>query len=278
MTIPIKIYADPSLRSAPREGLWQELAVPVEWVENVNPTTWQSEVHGRWITALEMDGIRATLRNIPRDILMLKHFDVVLFESGKWWPRSILAQTLRAAILRHSKGLDLRTWAWVSGVSPLARVALTSVFELGYRRARIVIAPGEREAAEELITEMAKFCFGFELIIQERADMTLQPNNGSLLINTVDLASDLDLQETLMYLNFLHRPGVIVDLFDPWGEAPLLREGVVSGFQILTGRVVQIEWEIVFLRHIGIDLKLTEVEYFERRMKDELRVHKEDAK
>lgn len=245
-----------------RRELWAEIGLPVEWCAED-----AANVDAVLMGGLESEKILLGLKNQPRDVVYVRHIDFLHREHGQVWPRSLLSQALRQIILRSSKGLDLRDWALVTGVSALSRAALVSVFEVGYRQARLVYGTEELEAAEKIKVDFEKYCFGFNIELQKRNELTLQPNNGSLLVNVEDLQQDADLLETLLYMNFIHRPGLVLDLSAKTELGTLLQEAALSKFEAVAGFHVQAEWDYLLLQSLKVKLKFTVDEYLKLWLK-----------
>lgn len=256
----VRLHAEPVAAAPAREQLWRELGLPVEFVADPDAADFLL-VDGR-----DSEQRLQQLKHIPREVLLTRHVDLVdRRDPRKPWPRSLLTDALKQSVFRRAKGLDQRAWSLVTGVSPLTRAAMVAIFEIGYRSLRLVHTPEEEDAARKIREDFAKFCFGFEVELQKRAELTLTPNNGSLLVNVEDLAADADLLQTLLYLNFLHRPGLVVDLSETKpGDSQLLKEAALSGFGTVSGIEVRSEWDLLLLRQIGIPCDLDVASYHER--------------
>lgn len=255
----VKLFERPGTESPLRREFWKELNLPVEWLDAES-----NQANGVLIDAENSEFVLTDLRHIPREVLLVRHVDFIERDGQKLWPRSLLTQSLRQIVLRRAKSLDLRAWGLVTGVSPAARAALVSVFDLGYRQVRLVHNEPEEEAAQVLKADFEKFCFGLHIELQRRGELTLQPNNGSILVNVCDLKADADLLQTLLYLNFIHRPGLIVDLSATEVEGALLKEGQISGFDTVAGFEAQAEWDYSLLHLLKIPVGLSVNEYHQR--------------
>lgn len=259
----IKVFEHEGAGSDTRRAMWADLKLPIEWIHSVEAGSTKDSVE--ILTGWDSEDYLLRLKNVPREVLLIRHLDVIDHTGGKVWPRSLLSLAIRQIVLRSSRGLDLRAWALVTGTSPLSRAALLSAFEVGYRMVRLVHADGEEAAAEKIRADFEKFCFGLKIQPQKRAELTLQPNNGALLINVEDLALDEDLLQTLLYLNFLHRPGLVLDFSSqPGSESALLREARLSDFETVSGFRVRTEWDFIFLQSLKLAPGLNAEEYHAR--------------
>lgn len=257
---PLRLYESPGTECELRRQFWRNLALPVEWVSR------REEAHHGILVAPDkpIEPIES-LKRMTRDILLLGYYDFLKIEDGILWPKAIAQRCLRPLILRRCPALDLRAWALVTGVQATSRLALESVFQLGFRQVRLVHGEGQNGEAQKIQTELQKFLFGFKITLQKRDDLTLQPNNGSILINVVDLTQDAPLRETLLYLNFLHRPGVILDLPFQAQDSDLISEARVSGFDAISGKEARGAWDYALLEELGLlpHLKLSAAAYAE---------------
>lgn len=264
-----RLFERPEIQSSLRRQFWAELQLPVEWAE-----TEQSPIDGVIVDPNQSSKELEHLRRIPRDILLLKYFDFLKFEDGVFWPRALALESLRQVILRRvPEGLDLRAWALVTGTAPLARAALGIIFHLGFRQARLIYDAPEEMNALQLKSDLEKYYFGLKISLQKTNELTLQPNNGSILINTVDLEANKEMLETLLYLNFLHRPGMIVDMPFHLQNGPLIEEGHESGFETVAGCEVQGEWDYQLLGGLGIQTGMT-ADVYQKKWAEFLAQHK----
>lgn len=250
----MKIFESPGSENPIREKLWRDLQLPIEFVKSAE----DAEIV--LTNGLDSEERLQNMRNIPREILLLRHVDVIdQRDPKKTWPRSLLTTALKHSVLRKKRSLDLRARALTTGVSPLTRAALLAIFEIGYRKASLVHTQDEAPAAEKIREDFSKFCFGLQIELQKRSELTLAPNNGTLLLNVDDLEKDEDLLQTLLYLNFLHRPGIVVDASVPKATPSLLlKEAALSEFGTVTEIEVHSEWDLLLLEHLqikpGVDL------------------------
>lgn len=255
-----KVHTAPGAESPTREALWAQEKFPVEFVQE-SATADFVLTNGR-----DSEERLQQMRNIPREVLLIRHVDLIdQRDPKKPWPRSLLTGAFKQSVFRRAKGLDLRAYALVTGTGPLTRAAMVAIFEIGYRKLRLIHTPEEAEAAAKIREDFAKFCFGFDIELQKRSELTLAPNNGSMIINVEDLSHDEDLLQTLLYLNFLHRPGLVVDHCENKpGESALLKEAALSEFGTVSGIEVRSEWDLLFLNLMGVPSGLDIVTYHQR--------------
>lgn len=245
---PLKVYESPGTEDAARAARWATEGLPLERVSE------RKEADLILTDGRNSEHELQSMKFIPREILMVRHVDLIdRRDPKKPWPRSLLTGAIKHAVLKTSRGLDQRGWAFTTGVSPVTRAAILAMFELGYRQVKLIHLPDEEPGALKIQEDCAKFCFGLTIEKKLRSELTLQANSGSLLVNVENLEADADLLQTLLYLNFLHRPGLVVDL-SPDGEASstLLKEADISGFGTVSHRAVALEWDREFREYLGL--------------------------
>ena len=103
-----------------------------------------------------------------------------------------------------------------------------------------------------------------QIDILKDTDLTLQPCDGSILINTIFSADEIQQVQNLTYLNFLKKGGVVVDLTES-GYPDLLTEAENINLTRISGSRLWAERDFDFLTSIfGGKLGLTETQYLEQ--------------
>ncbi|MGZ5279399.1 MAG: hypothetical protein ACXWC9_05630 [Pseudobdellovibrionaceae bacterium] len=82
----------------------------------------------------------------------------------------------------------------------------------------------------------------------------MQPNNGSLLLNTLQAESGGVVFEDLTYLNFLRKDGLVVDLPMNGQSNPLLEEAKHVGILQLSGGEIWGLRDFFFLQALAVSL------------------------
>lgn len=250
----IAIFEAGTARCGFRHKFWKENKWSVDFPElKDDPLT------SKMVTAIIVDPNESAqwmhkLNKFPQGLGRTEFVDSIWLEEGTFWPRSLYPEVLRDLIVRVGRTLDTRAWAYVAGVGPWARLAVMAAFDLGFRRLRVIT--NDTEGFNDLRIRIEKFCFGLEIQPLETADVTLQPNNGSLLINTADLQNDADMLQTLLYLNFIRRPGLIVDIPFNYQLSPLLQEGQHNKLDVISGVDIRGLYDFHVLNRLGIDTQL----------------------
>lgn len=258
----ISIFETETARCGFRHQFWRELNLSVEWKEIEGDPLAPREAGVILVDPADSTDWLHRIKRFPQDIQRIEFVDSVWLEAGTYWPRAFYARTLTTLMTRFAKTLDTKAWAYVAGVGPWARLAVLLAFDLGFSRVRLVCH--DPSAVQELIDKVGSFCFGIELEPLQTADLTLQPNNGSLLINCYDLLNDADMKQTLLYLNFIREPGLLVDLPFNFQAAPLIDEGKVVGYPTISSVQVRGLYDYYLLHRLGVDTGLPWPEYLNR--------------
>lgn len=172
----------------------------------------------------------------PSTMMFLKAADGVIFEQGKWWPRSSGYRGLQKVLGEVGRDLDLNSSILVVGSGAQARVACAAFSKLGFRR--FLITSRNDEHAEELVKQLERHFFNLEFKVVPQDQLVLLPGVSSAVINTTPYALDNDLLTELYYFNFLQSSGVVIDLNLQPLETPLIREAKVMGVNVVMGSEV----------------------------------------
>ncbi|PWU22551.1 MAG: hypothetical protein C5B49_00455 [Bdellovibrio sp.] len=251
----LRAFELPTARCGFRHQFWKDNHWDVNWVEGTPGNPFLEKFTDLIIVdPLESSEVLHQLKQNPQDVGRLHFVDSVWLESGRYWPRNFYEEVLRELIVRIGQRLDIAAVAYVAGTGPWARLAAVAAFELGYRRVSLI--SNDSPKSQQDIQRLSSFCFGLEIEILATAEMTLKPNNGSLLINTLDLQADRDMLETLLYLNFIHRPGLIVDIPFTFQLSALMQEGRGAGFDVVSGVDIRGLYDYLILRRLGVEVKL----------------------
>ncbi len=253
-TGPQAVFESGTARCGFRRQFWKENKWVLDWPEIEGDPLVVPQAKVIIIDPQESADWFHRTKKVTQDLQRVQFTDSVWFDHGKYWPKALYPAALHDLIVRIGKKLDTRAWAYVAGVGPWARLAVVAAFDLGYRKVRVI--SNEDEGFQDLASKIRKFCFGIEMELLKTSDVTLQPNNGSLLINTFDLSTDKDMLTTLLYLNFIRRPALIVDVPFNYQQSELLQEGQSAGFDVISGVDVRGLYDFLLLQKMGIETKL----------------------
>ena len=147
------------------------------------------------------------LRGVPRIIGELQCIDLLSRDAkANWWPDCFFRETLLQEIARAAPNLDTSASAYITGEGSLMRVGMSALVQMGYRRINLVLENPEN--FEFLSDVFKRLFFDTEITLMRNTDLTLQKNDGTILVNTVKLAEHAELRDDLTYLNFIFWCGI----------------------------------------------------------------------
>lgn len=229
-----KIYVSPMAECAHRKKFWSDNHWEVDWITgSPEEIIAQKQAQAILIDPLECPEWIERSKNVPMDIARFGFADSLWLQEGRYWPRALVHNLLRDFMVRVAKTLDISAWVYIVGEGPWAQMFVYLASDIGYRK--ICLVGENKEALEKIFQKTGRHCFGLETRILAPPDLTQEPNNGSLLVNTTDLSDKPTLLQTLLYLNFVHRPGLIMDVPFEAKLSALLGEARQTGFEIISG-------------------------------------------
>lgn len=171
--------------------------------------------------------------------------DLLVREKETLWPHNILAEVLQELVVEKAPKLDTQAFAYVTGVGPWARTVIAELIQMGY--SKLCWVADDVAVIQPAVAQMRDAFFGVQLYGLPSDDLTLQANNGSLLVNTISESENPEFVMDLAYFNFVKRGGLVVDLHLEPEEKSLLYEAGQVGIFTLNGSEVAIRWWNRFL-------------------------------
>ncbi len=159
--------------------------------------------------------------------------DGMVLRDSRWWPLCASYEVVCQRITSIGEGLDMKASAFISGTGCMARVGIASLFRAGYRKFRI-LATHEEEAAQMVKDISVKF-FGVDIEIVHPSKIVMLAGVSSIFFNTLLESEAPDLVTEISYLNFLKRPGAIIDTTLYSKPTVLLKEATDSSIPTLDG-------------------------------------------
>lgn len=256
---PPTVFESGAARCGFRRQFWKDNKWNIEWPEVAGDPLLAKQVSLLLVDPNESTDWLHRAKKSSQDLQRIEFTDSIWFENKVYWPKAIYPRALHDMIVRVGKKLDTREWAYVTGTGPWARLAVLTAFDLGYRKLRII--SNDSPGILDLATRIQKFCFGIEMEELRHEDVTLQPNNGSLLVNTIDLAVEKDLLSTLLYLNFVRKPALIVDVPFNYQPNPLLQECSQAGFDTISSVNLRGLYDFCLLEQLKVEIGVTWEQY-----------------
>jgi hypothetical protein len=254
-----------------RQQFWCEsLKLPIQWIDLTAELSLSApeilklkSVDGLLVDPeLSADLIAASSR-VPTEIVESGLVDSLVFDGRNLWIRCYLRESLRRSILGRAPRLDTHSLCYVTGSQALARMGASVAIQMGFRR--VAMISESSEDLEVFVERLRRVFFGIDLRILKETELTLQPNNGSLLINTIPADSGSLVFEDLTYLNFLQKQGLVVDLPFSARTNPLLEEARHTHVLELESSAVWGLRDYLFLQGIlGKEIQISETDYLSR--------------
>jgi hypothetical protein len=134
-------------------------------------------------------------------------------------------------LVQKAPGLSNQDVAYVTGCHGWARFASVMAIQFGFRR--ICLVCSDEVTRDKVAQELLRQYFQVEITGIPENELTLQPNNGSLLVNTQMHSENETLLEDLSYLNFLKAEGLVIDFDASSQEHNLLNEALNIGDKVV---------------------------------------------
>lgn len=210
---------------------------------------------------VENDSAQALIQAMevfPQKIRELRTFDCLLPDTaGQWWPHCYLKLALSERISLKAPHLDCTQIAYITGDGNNMKVAASIAVQFGFPIIFLVI--DESQSVEDTLAHLRRQYFGINFQTITSGDLTLQKNNGSLLINTARFDKSEEFIEDLSYLNFLLAGALVVDTNVLPLTNNLLSEALHVGLTTLGGAEVLGLADYLLLRDILDSVKVSRV-------------------
>lgn len=250
-----------------RKQFWLErLKLDLQWVDFTPEQLLQPEallkssaVDGVLMPPWHSDTFLGGSAKIPSEVREAGLVDSVVRQNGAMWIRCFLRESLHRLILEKAPKLDTHAIAYVTGSDPVAKLCITTAAQMGYQK--IVLISEKKEEAESIVQKLQKLFFSMQFTILGETELTLQPNNGSLLLNTLPVATGGVVFEDLTYLNFLKKEGLVVDIPLNGASNPLLEEAKHVEVRHLSGEEIWGLRDFLFLQTLSPKFVSSEEEY-----------------
>lgn len=184
-----------------------------------------------------------------KDAEQLGVVDSIFFEGNRYWPNVLYKKAFGDLVFAKVPSLNIKLRCYLAGDHALMEPAIFALSKLGYTD--FVWVTREPEVAQARIDKVKTMLLGLNLKTIDTSELTLQSNNGSLILNGVTDKDEVDLLDDLAYLNFLQPPGMIIDLncSQPveWGAS----EDQATGYPIGTARDLHRCYDSLVMKEIS---------------------------
>jgi hypothetical protein len=188
--------------------------------------------HVRWGDSIQIK-IAKTSKVQSSWTALLGLADGMVLRDGRWWPLCASYEILSQGIISIGEGLDIRASAFVTGAGAMARAGIAALFRMGFRKFRIVSANAPE--AENLKQELAVKFFGIDIELVPPEKIVMLGGVSSIVLNTLTELEAPELVTEISYLNFLKRPGALIDVSMSPKQTLLLKEAADSAIPTLDG-------------------------------------------
>ena len=199
------------------------------------------------------------LPQINREVREVKKIDSLFKVSAGWSELCLMREVLHEEIISRVPRLDNRAIAYLVGSGTTMRVGMSVLNQLGYQVVCLVV--DDESQVESSLIEMKRYFFNLDIRVMINSDLTLQPNNGSILLNTVRLEGREELITDLSYLNFIREGGLVVDTSLLPIEHQLLEESRNVGLSCISGVEIRAYCDWLFLKKVFGQVSLSKAEY-----------------
>lgn len=178
-----------------------------DWIQNANPF---GSLQLIFLSPQVSDWILEKYPQLPEGLREAGFADCLLLQERKIWPRPIFAEEMKKLAISRAPQLNTHQKAYIAAHGAFLKLAISLAVGLGFKK--IVILCADVEVASRELGDMQRILLGAEIVLMPEGDLTLQANDGSLLISDVNESTQKGLLNDLCYFNFLSRQGLVIDL------------------------------------------------------------------
>lgn len=181
--------------------------------------------------------------------------DCLIYEDGRWWPRSSIYNGLLQVFAGVGEKLDLNSSALIVGAGAMARTIVAVLFREGFKSFGITAIDEERGL--KLIADLKKVYFGADIEFIPKEELILLPGLYGFIANTTPAIKENELLSELSYFNFFIPQGVALDFFMGESETDFLKEAHEIGATTIAGYELAAAADQVWVKWgLGIDLDI----------------------
>ncbi|MBX3022106.1 MAG: hypothetical protein KF799_10570 [Bdellovibrionales bacterium] len=235
-----------SIATANEDARWNLLSERMKKQGIANeyvPWTGATDTFHDIATLKEFDHVRLSSRIGPRVLQSLKVqstwttmlgvIDGMVKNEHGWWPLCALYESFGQTLIRIGQQLDQRGNVFVAGAGGAARTAIIAFFKAGFRN--FLLTNFVDSEADEMINDIRSKFFGLNIQWVPMDQIVLLPGETSVLVNCTPSVEENPLLIELSYLNFLKRPGFLVDISRSKKPSILVTEADDAGVNLITG-------------------------------------------
>ena len=179
----------------------------------------------------------------------IKAADAVVKANGTWWLRANAVDGFFRILNQVGEKLDLESHVLVVGVGAAARVAVTSLFMLGFKN--FSISNIDVGKATEAVKDLQKSHMGAHFKIVAKDRLISLPGLYGVLVNTTPLVAENPMLAELYYFNFFKTGGVAIDFSISPIETPLLRAAKDVGALCIYGYQISAITDMIWAEQVA---------------------------
>lgn len=217
---------------------WRSLNLNAEFISGDWKTLSEiQDLDGIFVDPVFCESLLTQLRQMTREIKAIGYFDFLEKTKLGLSPVSLLRQYGTEMIRSGVVSLDTRKIAYITGSNAWSRIFAILAAQLGFKKVIFVVKSLEEN--HQLLVDLSAISFGIEFSSMLESELTLQPNNASLLINTIAEQEAPALISDLSYLNYLSLSGLVIDIHESNLKSLLIEETRNSKITLIDGLAVQ---------------------------------------
>jgi shikimate 5-dehydrogenase len=166
-------------------------------------------------------------------ITLLGVVDGMVKRGNEWWPLCALYESFGKILFDLGAGLDMRGNALIAGAGGTARVAIAALFKAGFRD--FLLTNFDEAEAQQTIREVRSKFFGLTLEWVPTERIVLLPGESAVVVNCTPSVEENALLTELSYMNFLKRPGFLLDVSRSSKPSVLVQEANDAGVNVISG-------------------------------------------
>jgi shikimate 5-dehydrogenase len=201
-----------------------------------------------------------SLPEVPAEILTYRSADLLVKENNKWWPRSLMKESLVRQIgLRQE--ISIMEPVLIVGASDHSRAVIAALIHAGFSRVNVTDRFNER--GEHLVSQLQKQFFSVKFDYTPQVSLTTLPGIYSLVVNAALEIDETELISDLSYFNFLSPKGVVMDLDISRQDTQLISAARQVEATVIEGLDLCVDRDLLWVEKVWPGLKLDRAHYFQ---------------
>ena len=153
----------------------------------------------------------------PEKVQLLEVLDCLVTKVGpenetQYWPELFLPAVIRKVIKNKVSTLNLNHYAYIVAQDLWIRPLAAAAVNLGFANIKLVGTDGEFLKSQKSYLSRKLIGVQFEIVMTQ--ELTLQPQQAGLLMNSLDLNKSKESLQDLAYFNFMVPEGLFLDFID----------------------------------------------------------------